>query len=473
MIRVTHWLCGAVLILSLLPGARAESPRRLHLVSRTPSAIGVEARQFPKDSDRGLFYQVRFAGSDLGLKKPLPEGVFEIPTAETGVYELTILSASNKVLWKQDLFAVTYSDKLNDPSLRRDLALGFAPVVLFHPEEEYYPSSIPYILNQQEPDPELDRETFNLKVNGKNKARAAYDGLSRLLATYGDSRAVLNTAKLKDLLKSDKSNASATRLRLRTGSAERATLYYSILEDPHDERAYVNYHFLYAFDPKSGTAEDPSTAGHAFDRESLTVVLNTGTMEPEAVVFGAHLPAQTMGLFSVDGDLLFKWDGGRVQVPWAEVHNVWGHPVAAVAKGSHGIYPMPGLYAVLKGSVKLLKEPVGGNRVLIPPALDQGLSDLNDSSALEIVPYEFLDLGLDEATSDSWNCLLVFSGSTVDVLGSANAKFPPFTGREANPMSYARNAVVWPVDELPRSARGHLDLIVERLGLALERTGTD
>jgi len=443
------------------------------VVSRAPSAIGVDARQFPENSDRGLYYQIRFAGSDQGGKKPLPQGVFEIPTAETGVYELTILSGSNKVLWKQDLFAVTYSDKLNDPSLRRDLARRFAPVALFHPEEEYYPSSIPYILNQDEPDPELARETFNLKMNGKNRARTDYGGLGRLLATYGDSRAVLNTATLKDLLGSGDSGALATRLRFRTGSVERATLYYSVLEDPYDERAYINYHFLYAFDPKNGTSENPSKTGHAFDRESLTVVLRTGTMEPEAVVFGAHLATQTMGLLSIEGDPLFKWKGGRVKVSWAEVNKVSGHPVAAVAKGSHGIYPMPGLYAVLGGPVKLFKEPVGGNRVLIPAALGQGLLGLNGSSALEVVPYELLDLGLDEATSDSWNGMLVFSGTTVDILGKVNARFPPFSGRETNPTSYARDAAEWRVDEMPRGSRGHLDLIVERLNLALGRTSAE
>ena len=109
---------------------------------------------------------------------------------------------------------------------------------------------------------------------------------------------------------------------------------------------------------------------------------------------------------------------------------------------------------------------MGGNRVLIPPYLVQDLKGLMDSASIELVPYELLDLGLHEATSLSWNRLLVFGGSVVDVVGNVNAKFPPFTARETNPTSYARDAAVWPAEEIPRSARGQVDLIIERLNLA-------
>ena len=436
-------------------------------MSRDASFIGVEAKDFEGKSERALFYRIRFAGSDLGDKKPLPDGPFEIPTDQAGIYTLTIVSqktadkGKEKIEWEQDFFAVRYSEKLDDRDLRARLAHKYAPVALFHREEEFYPSSIPYILNEESTDPELAEETFQVRRGKLHWISMSYSDLPEYVSTHGEKKALLDTPRIRKIVKAKIGEITMTRLRFRTGSPEQATLYYSILENPREERASINYHFFYAYDPKTGNAEDPSKVGHVFDRESLTVILNTTTMEAESVVFGAHLPKQTMGYFNTEGEAIFKWEGGRVGIPWESVDKLSGHPFAAVARGSHGIYPLPGFYAVLEAKVKILKEAAGGNRVLVPPDMPPRLNHLTDSTAVEIVPYKLLDLGLDEVTSLSWNRVLIFSGNLVDVPGTTNARFPPFTTRETNPMPYGEEASPWPVAEIPKSARDHLELLIE------------
>jgi hypothetical protein len=465
-------LLAALFLFCCLLSAQASDSPQVLVVSRDPSSIGVEARNFPPKQERALFYRVSFAGADLVEKEPLPQGPFQIPTDETGVYTLTIFSqktgkkedeVKGKTLWKQDLFAVRYSDRLNEPDLRERLARKHAPIALFHREEEFYPSSIPYILNEESTDPELAEEKFQVRRGKLKWISMSYSELPQYLATQADRKELVDTPRLRKIVKADMDEIAVTRLRFRTGSPDSATLYYSLLEDPREERAYLNYHFLYAYDPKTGSAEDPSKVGHVFDRESLTVVLDTTTMEPEAVVFGAHLQNQTMGLFTIEGEKIFKWKGGRVRIPWDDVDKLSDHPFAAVARGSHGIYPIPGLYAVLEGKVKLLEEAAGGNRILVPQDLSRSVDHLADSTAVEIVPYELLDLGLDVATSLSWNRVLIFSGKLIDVPGSTNASFPPFTNRETDPISYGEGAVLWPVAEIPSSARDHIELLMELL----------
>jgi hypothetical protein len=450
------------------------------VVSRAPASIGMTAKNFEAKPGTALFYRVHFNGSSLIGGNPLPDSTFDIPTEEPGVYTLTIVSRKSeqpdgdvkeKVLWEQDLFAIRHSGRLGDRDMRERLAHAYAPVALFHREEEFYPSSIPYILNEESPDPELADEAFQVKIGRLDWTSIKYRDLGQFLSMHADRSALVDTPRLRKVAKAKIGEIAMTRQRFRTASPKQATLYYSILEAPGGARAYINYHFLYAYDPKSGTSEDPSKVGHVFDRESLTVILDMRTLRPEAVIFGAHLPDQTMGYFTIEGDEVFKWQGGRVRIPWESVDKISGYPVAAVARGSHGIYPLPGLYAVLEGKVKLLKEAAGGNRVLVPPDLARSLDRPADSTTVEIVPYSLLELGLDEATSFSWNRILIFSGSLVDVPGSTNAKFPPFTTREMDPASYGDGAALWPVDRIPESSRDHIDLLIELLGSSGETPG--
>ena len=120
---------------------------------------------------------------------------------------------------------------------------------------------------------------------------------------------------------------------------------------------------------------------------------------------------------------------------WPEINKVGNQPVGYAALGSHAFYPVPGTFAVMLnsgGQIRLLTEPVGGQRTLYPAALkDQAVGS---SSYV----YELKNLHLDSVTSDCQNTanILAFSGSTVDVLGPTNATFPPFTDREEDYKNY-------------------------------------
>ncbi len=97
------------------------------------------------------------------------------------------------------------------------------------------------------------------------------------------------------------------------------------------------------------------------------------------------------------------------------------------------MYPVPGQYAVMVGQLKALRESAGGGRVLTPE-FDQVRYENR-----KMVSYNLRPLNLKGVTSSCSNPdnILAFSGSTVDVLGSVNATFPPFTDREEDYFSYS------------------------------------
>ncbi len=128
---------------------------------------------------------------------------------------------------------------------------------------------------------------------------------------------------------------------------------------------------------------------------------------------------------------------------WPLVKKINGHPVPAIALGSHGIYPKPGNYAVLLNNIKLLLEPAGGNKLLYPEKLSEFQKTPTSYS------YALKNLKLESVTSNcrEANNILTFSGSTVDVLGPVNASFPPYTDREEDYFSYADpNAPMFEMD---------------------------
>ncbi len=79
----------------------------------------------------------------------------------------------------------------------------------------------------------------------------------------------------------------------------------------------------------------------------------------------------------------------------------------------------------------MLVEPAGTDKILIP----QEYSDKKDMGDIfkKTYTYKLKDLELGTITSSrSWNRILSFSGYIVDIIGSKNAKFPPYTARELN-----------------------------------------
>lgn len=367
----------------------------------------------------------------------------EVPVKKTGVYLFKIFTkggffgGKEVVVWRQKVFAIAPTESTLTEQQKKNLAEQYAPVVAMHKDELYFPVSIEYLTNQTEPDAQLAKEPFVLTNSFTSKEEKfseafRFSQINQVLPYYGHAGSVL---------KSGLRSSTDSRLVSRYGK-NHVTVYYSIFENTKDREIYLNYHFFYTYDPKNGTPAKPAAAGHIFDRESMTVVLNKA-FKPLHVFYGAHLPSQIMAELDAKGNLrksdvgsIFnRWKTGRVYVGWDKVIKNGGRPVPAIALGSHGVYPKAGLYGVYltEGSgTKVLPEPAGGDRLLYPE-FAQGITK-NATS----FPYHLKNLGLDHVTSDCNNPhrLLAYSGSTVDVLGPSNATFPPYTDREEDYRSY-------------------------------------
>ncbi|MCI5212596.1 MAG: hypothetical protein D3910_28270 [Candidatus Electrothrix sp. ATG2] len=125
-----------------------------------------------------------------------------------------------------------------------------------------------------------------------------------------------------------------------------------------------------------------------------------------------------------------------MSVSWAGVKkHLNTHPVIAVARGSHALYPVCGTYGM---TTKLTRETAGGS--------DEFSNEADWGRVL--LPSQFLlaPLHLGNIKSACHNNHLAFSGSWVDLLGWTNAKFPPFTHREKNPDSWYTDSFTWDVD---------------------------
>ena len=372
----------------------------------------------------------------------------QIPVNYGGLYNFE-LSKDGKVFWKQKVFALHKSENTVSLGEREQLAAQYAPIIEMSPDEMYWPSSLEYIFNKVDVDPQLNAEPFRLttlntkigssgglmgSIFGKKYAlneEFPFGEIDQVFPYYGHSESVL---------KSGLSDDTQTRLKLRT-SKNHLTMYYSVFENKQWNEIYINYHMFYAFDSKNGTKDKAVMAAHIYDRESLTVVLRASSRKPIYTFYGAHLPSQTMAQLDSKQNVVQSWVTGRVFVNWPKIITENGRLKAVAAKGSHGIYPLKGLYAVMgTKSYPLLLEPAGGGEKIYPEF---------EPTAGNNLRYKLLPLNLDNVSSDcnSNNRMLAFSGSTVDVLGPINATFPPFTDREGDYKNYADpNAPLFDMD---------------------------
>ena len=377
----------------------------------------------------------------------------QIPVNYGGLYNFT-LSKDGKVFWKQKVFALHKSENTLSLAEREQLAAQYAPIIEMSPDEMYWPSSLEYIFNKVEVDPQMAAEPFRLTTLNTNISKNSqgliggvvgglfgkkyginhefnFSEIDQVLPFYGHSESVL---------KSNLSDDTKTRLRMRT-SKNHLTIYYSVFENKFWNEIYINYHMFYAFDSKNGTKDKAVMAAHIFDRESVTVVLRGTSRKPLYTFYGAHLPSQTMAQLDSNHKVVQSWATGRVFVNWPKIITENGRLKAVAAKGSHGIYPLKGLYAVMANhSFPLLLEPAGGGEKIYPEF---------EPTAANNLKYKLRPLNLDNVSSDcsSPNRMLAFSGSTVDVLGPINATFPPFTDREGDYKNYADpNAPLFDMD---------------------------
>ena len=381
---------------------------------------------------------------------------FEIPfdeiqtiklnTEDSGTYTLEVyrgidlskLDLSNlddsaprfKKIWAQDFFIQSSKDRKLSKETIQALALKYAPISSQSKNERFFPTSLEYIFNKIEKDPTLDKTSVSLILNNTDKTIiSSFERLDSILSQYGDKDSVLSTKSAKAL---------TNLIKKRSGKGHE-TIYYSLIPNPHKDEYYLNYHFLYTFDPKLGTPDSPHIAEHAFDRESFTVVLNK-YLNPEYIVYGAHLENQMINLVNEDDNALESWTEGRIKIHWREAQKKGFHPLVFLAIGSHAIYPIAGTYTItgknpVTSSIEFLREDAGGNTFLIPPNIDGSDTDNNKT-----ISYKLKNLEIENITSSSWNKALVFSGSIVDLLGPSNAKFPPYTEREKDSEKWTHGA---------------------------------
>lgn len=337
---------------------------------------------------------------------------------------------SFKKVWSQDFFVIAYTDRAFTKEQIKALALKYAPISSQSNEEKYFPTSLEYIFNKIEKDPALDQMPISLNLNNLDKTVVnSFKNLDLTLANYGDKDAVLSTKTAKALV---------SLIKKRTGKGHE-TIYFSFIPNPRRNEYYLNYHFLYTFDPKLGNADSPHIAEHAFDRESFTIVLDK-YLNPESVVYGAHLENQMINLVNKDDDAIESWLEGRIKIPWKNIQKKGFHPFVFLAIGSHAIYPIAGTYTItgknsLTSSITFLRESAGGETFLIPQNLT-----FEQTKNTNAISYQLKNLEIENTTSASWNKALVFSGNIVDLLGPSNAKFPPYTEREKDSEKWINEA---------------------------------
>jgi hypothetical protein len=379
----------------------------------------------------------------LSVKTEGEPYTLQVPVNHGGLYHVE-LSLDGKSFWRQKVFALHASENTLSTIEKEALAIQYAPIMEMSPDEMYFPSSLEYIYNKIDSDPELAKEQFLLTTANTNIGRNSQTGiLGGMMGLFGKKYAFNTAFEFQDVdqvlpyyghsesvLKSALKDDTKTALKNRK-SKDHLTVYYSVFENKQWNEIYINYHYFYAFDSKNGTADKSVMAAHIFDRESLTVVLRGSSKKPLYTFYGAHLPSQKMAQLDSNKKVVQAWLTGRVFVNWDKIISENGRLKAVAAKGSHGIYPIKGLYAVMANdNFPLLLEPAGGGEVLYPEF---------DQNAGTNLKYKLRALNLDNVSSSchSNNRMLVYSGSTVDVLGPVNATFPPFTDREGDYKNYA------------------------------------
>ena len=447
-------------------------PKRLEIVENDGDILELNMNELAKEGEK---YYVRASvnGKIQELDRTItdPEKIIFLVN-KTGKHTFTFYNEdpeinSHSKIWEQDVFVIKKDSKGLSKDEIDKLALKYAPIALLDGEEEYLPASIAYLqnwddnTNQPIDDCNVD---VTLKIPGIEKISFPYNKLAEVLPYNSHNEAILDTIGI-NLLKFFARKTKRDALKGRKGDSENITIYYSYI--PNSEKSdqiVINYHFLYAYDPKMEAEDDKKKFSHVFDRESMSLVFHwdknrvtsipdnsdvSGASlnpRPEYIIFGAHVTGQNIYLIddenipqeSIDGKKRFKptdndklqvWTAPRIKVKWKDVVKIKSHPTVAVARGSHALYPIPGWYYVKQ--TRLL-EPAMGDKAIVASHIT--LSGTTKQEFKKVFTYELkdLELGSINSTKDSWNRLLAFSGYLVDIVVMKGARFPPFTERETD-----------------------------------------
>jgi len=400
------------------------------------------------------------------------ELVFDEGIDPHGVWELTIHASCprgrwRKELWKQLLFVQT--ELRLDREQIDELARRFAPVFVFSQAEKYFPVSLETLLTAEEV----------MNSGDRMKIKTIFGRESIPLPQLGEFMRFNGHADY--LLDFNFLSMWRSVFAKLGGDPRNATIYYSYAEDPDRERFFISYHLIYAFDTKAGIARLTGIGPHVFDRESMTLVFES-TEGPSSMIISGHLENQAISFLS----RLKRWTQGRLRVRYDDPRTLkmGRHPVVAVAEGSHALYPTSGVY-----QLSLLRELAG---YLDKRVMREEDGEENDTPT-EMVPEQILapgflrsqrvphyalrSLGLSELQSrivedvegyDPHNAFLVFSGYWVDVPGTQNARFPPFTRKIMDVVQWADEAYAWEWDDVPERYHRNNGIILEFLAENLE-----
>ncbi|WP_175990121.1 carboxypeptidase regulatory-like domain-containing protein [Bacillus sp. Marseille-Q1617] len=367
---------------------------------------------------------------DLTIKKKLNNGVYQVKLFEDDSFS-SEEDFADDLFWIQDIY-IERSPRLMSQSEISEMARKYAPITVFQEDEQFFPISFEELLSADIPTTKVG--DISNWFDGVHKGKdIPFHHLGEYLSYNGHVDYVIN-------------GKNALGLQEVTGSRENSTIYYSYIEQ--EGRKFLNYHMIYAFDPKTGTAADPGSGAHNYDRESITIELGTDN-EAISISTSGHLPGQTMGLNGDD----YSWTSSRLVMPFEDDSNLFpnhdNHPIIAIARGAHAVYPVQGTYdlsvPIFMGISKKGQELAGltsdltaddfaqrpidhpdGRNILLPDTSDLSTSDFNQ--------YTLKKLDFNQ-TSDSRYSYLNFSGDWVDVLASevssySNEPFPPFTEKE-------------------------------------------
>lgn len=363
--------------------------------------------------------------------------------------------------WEQDIYVYSQNDRLKINSLKFDaIAKDYAPVLMFAPDEQYLPTSLAYIFNLINTNPQLAKHKLDIRDTDEDSCcdyseKVKFADVVNLVRTKGNKNFLIDMGYEGSISIGGPSEMSVRygEGKINTGDKANVIIYYSVIPSRNKSNIfYLNYHFLYAYDSKGGDVIDESgstgAAGHAFDRESVTIKMQASgtTVTPVSVIYGAHLPDQTMGLMDDAGSRVkLAWLGGAVELPWEQALKAdkTKHPLVSIAHGSHGVYPKPGVYAVIFNGIPLLKEEAGSGDIVLPQ--DVPVNQLSAPFAKANVHtqknYQLRNLDIMDFNPKSDTSLLSFSGYWVTIFfGKPDAKFPPFTNREVDADDYSARA---------------------------------
>ncbi len=445
-------------------------PRRLGIVKNDGDVLELQVNNLKKG--KGKYYVERYVNGKIHDDARLISVPVKLtyPISETGKNTFNFYTDDPKTnpiskIWEQDVFVSRMeSDGISKETID-NLALKYAPLVLLDGKEEYLPASIAYLQNWDDssnsPIDDCD-VNVTLKIPGIEKISFPYNKLAEVLPYNSHNEAILDTIGF-NVFKFYARKTKRDALKGRRGDFDNVAVYYSYIPNSEKKQQIViNYHFLYAYDPKMEAEGDKKKFSHVFDRESISIVFhwdknkptlisdasvgsgNSLNPKPEYIIYGAHVTGQTIYLIddknipqeSIDGKKKFKpnnkdklqtWTAPRIKVNWDEVVRIENHPAVAVARGSHALYPIPGWYYVKQ--TRLL-EPAMGEKLLAPSHVT--LTSVTKGAFNEVLTYQLndLELGSIKSTKESWNRLLAFSGYLVDIVVMKGARFPPFTERE-------------------------------------------